>query len=58
MRKLVCPKCGHEWKMNYWKWVFTAPFHCVSFRTWRDTRKTKCPGCKQKSWITSEKIEK
>ena len=55
MRKLHCPKCGHEWKMGYWEWILVSPFHCISFRTWRDTRKTKCPHCKERSWITSEK---
>jgi DNA-directed RNA polymerase subunit RPC12/RpoP len=55
MRKLKCPICKHEWKISYLRWLFTSPFHCFSFKAWRDKRKTKCPNCGEKSWITSEK---
>lgn len=55
MRKLKCPECGHEWKLNYFYWVWISPFHCFSVKKWKDRRKTKCPNCGKKNWITSEK---
>lgn len=55
MRKLKCPECGHEWKMNYFHWIWISPFHCFSVKKWKDKRKTKCPNCGKKNWITSEK---
>jgi hypothetical protein len=61
MIKLQCPKCKHEWKTKYFKWVFKAPFHWFyfdvkAFRP-RDLRKTKCPKCGKKSWIVCEKVK-
>ena len=58
MRKLQCPKCNAEWEMDYWKWVWKAPFHTIAitikpFRV-KDKRKTKCPRCGETSWITSK----
>ena len=51
MLKLECPKCGHTWEMNYWKWILKAPFHMFNFIKWKDKRKIKCPNCGQRSWI-------
>jgi DNA-directed RNA polymerase subunit RPC12/RpoP len=52
---LMCPRCGHKWIWDYWKWVLKAPFHMFDFKEWRDYRKTKCPVCEQKSWIFRNK---
>ena len=55
MSKFKCPKCNQEFKMNYWKWIFTTIFHWFSFKELRDYRKTKCPLCGEKSWMKREK---
>ena len=50
-----CPKCGKKFTIKgYWKWVLKCPFHLFNFKEMRDYRVTKCPHCKQKtfmSWI-------
>ena len=53
-RLLECPKCGHKWKSGYWLWVWQAPFHMFCIPQWKDSRKTKCPKCGEKSWITRQ----
>ena len=55
LRKLTCPVCGHRWKYGYWEWVFKAQFHVFNFLKWKDKRRTRCPYCKEISWIYSEK---
>ena len=50
-----CPKCGNIWKMNIWKWLFSTLFHWFDFSDLRDYRLTKCPACKEKSWIARDK---
>ena len=49
MSKFKCPKCGHEFEMTYFKWLFTTAFH-----TWTK-RRTKCPNCLEKSWMARQK---
>jgi predicted RNA-binding Zn-ribbon protein involved in translation (DUF1610 family) len=46
MSKFKCPKCEKEFEINYFKWIFTALFH------WFSKRKTKCPHCGEKSWVS------
>ena len=48
---LTCPRCGESFQISWLKWMFTAVFHRFSFREWRDYRYTKCPYCKQKSYM-------
>lgn len=59
MAKLQCPKCGNKFEMNYWKWLFKAPFHWLVWdkqaKRIRDSRWTKCPNCLEKSWIIRQK---
>lgn len=44
--KLVCPKCGKEFYYdNFVMWVLCCPFH------WFGKRLTKCPRCKEKSYM-------
>ena len=50
-----CPKCGNIWKQNIWKWLFSTLFHWFDFSDLRDYRLTKCPACKEKSWIARDK---
>ena len=50
--KLKCPNCEHEWDYSYFQWILKAPFHLFSFSKWKDFRKTKCPKCGKKSWIS------
>jgi predicted RNA-binding Zn-ribbon protein involved in translation (DUF1610 family) len=52
MLHFTCPKCGKEYTISsYWKWVFTSLFHNFNFKQWRDYRYTKCPHCKQRSFV-------
>ena len=51
MSKFKCPKCEKEFEMNYFKWIFTTLFHRISFSEFLDYRLTKCPHCKEKSYI-------
>lgn len=44
--KLECPKCKTVfYYTNYWFWVLHTPFHTFTKRL------TKCPHCKQKTWM-------
>ena len=56
---LRCPSCGHTWQWGYFKWCFKAPFHWVGFDPAscrpKDFRKTTCPKCKTKTWISNSK---
>ena len=48
-----CPKCkGRFWIKGYWKWIFKSPFH------WFGKRKTMCPHCMKKSYVTWEQIHR
>jgi hypothetical protein len=43
---LMCPKCNNIFTYKNWfVWVLHSPFH------WFGKRHTKCPHCKQKSWM-------
>jgi uncharacterized Zn-finger protein len=53
---LTCPVCGHSWECGYLKWLFSAVFHRINFKEFRDYRKTKCPYCGTKSFIKKSKI--
>lgn len=57
MRKLKCARCGHEWTWSWIRWVMSSPFHHFSFRKGKDFRKTKCPNCGVKSWISSTRTK-
>lgn len=54
--KLQCPKCGHHFEYkSYWTWVWKAQVHLLGWdkETKRiyDYRRTKCPYCKEKSYM-------
>ena len=53
--KLECPECGHKWECAYWSWIFKTLFHEYVFHQRKDYRKTLCPKCGKKSWITRQK---
>ena len=57
---LTCPKCGKKFCFkSYWQWVWNAQFHLLGWdketKRIRDYRSTKCPYCKEKSWMKREK---
>jgi ribosomal protein S27AE len=61
MRRFTCPKCGHTWKTSWFKWVLTSPAHWFRFGQYKkayDFRDTKCPSCKERSFINGIKIKK
>ena len=47
--KFYCVHCGKNFEMNWFKWLFTTPFHMFG------KRKTKCPVCGKKSWTKPTK---
>lgn len=47
--KLHCKKCGKDFEMNYWKWLFHSPIH-----RWRK-RLTKCPHCQERTYMKPNK---
>ena len=53
--KLICPECNYMWEYNYLQWLFKTPFHEYVFFQKRDYRKTTCPNCGKKSWISRKK---
>lgn len=49
----ICPECNKDFTLNgYWKWILTAPFH------WFIKRKTKCPHCQKRSYVSWHAITK
>ena len=55
MSEFKCPKCEKSFKMNFFKWLFSTLIHSFSFKEWADYRLTRCPNCKEKSYIKREK---
>ena len=54
-----CPKCKRRfWIKGYWKWIFNSLFHWFNFKEWADYRKTKCPHCMEKTYMTWEQINR
>ena len=46
MIELICPKCKKKVIFkNYFAWIIRTPFHYFG------SRKTKCPYCKEISWM-------
>ena len=43
-RKYMCPECGHQHYMNFWKWL-CAP-HMFDIWRW-----VKCPMCGRRNWV-------
>lgn len=51
MAIFTCSKCGESFQMSWWKWMFITVFHWFSFKEMKDYRLTKCPYCKEKSFM-------
>ena len=45
MARFKCAYCEKEFEKNWFKWLFTTPFH------WFGKRYTRCPYCHGQSYI-------
>lgn len=45
MARFRCAYCEKEFEKNWFKWLFTTPFH------WFSKRYTRCPHCHGKSYM-------